>query len=109
MNRVRFLLNAKVESVKDGNISEILIPSGSYREATRVDEYDDGYCDIHLKDGSILYEIGMQFVEFHGIKTDKVVRPADVEEIVEKKMEKASPAPFLPPAKSVKIKFDDFK
>ena len=108
MNRIRFLVNAKVETLsKDGEISEILVPSGSYREVTKVDQYDDDYCDLHLTNGSVLYGIGLQFIEFHGVKPNMLKREKEKEEDFEEKLTKASPAPFLPPAKSYSLNFED--
>lgn len=86
MNRVRFLVNAKVNVTDvNGKDSETIIPAGSYQPAHSVETVGDGYYDVVLENGSVIYGIRENAVELHGtpvVKLKPMPKPKPEKELV---------------------------
>lgn len=66
-SRVRFLSNNKFML---DNGTEGYFGSGTYAEATRIVDTKDGFIDVYLANGRILFGIDSSVIENHGVKVE---------------------------------------
>lgn len=69
MKRIRALYNLELYD-NNGVIRQI--GSETYIEAEKISKYEDGYCDILLKDGTSLLGVVYSDFENHGVPEDNI-------------------------------------